>query len=99
MSLILYLLLAALSGLLIGALARLVLPGRDPMTVVQTILVGVGGTMLAALVSYHVFDNNRGPGFLLSLVFAVLIVFVVRKVRERRSDETTGTVGTGEHRL
>ena len=87
MSLILYLILAALSGLVIGALARLVLPGRDPMTIPQTILVGVGGTLLAALVAYYVLDSNRGPGFLLSLLFAVLIVFAVRKIRERRAGE------------
>ena len=90
MSLILYLLLAALSGLIIGALARLALPGRDPMTIPQTILVGIGGTVLAALVAYYVLDNDRGPGFLLSLVFAVLIVYIVRKVRERRETEAPG---------
>ena len=93
MSLILYLILAALSGLVIGALARLVLPGRDPMTIPQTILVGVGGTLLAAAVAYYVLDNDRGPGFLLSLLFAVLIVYAVRKIRERRSTELTGTGG------
>jgi uncharacterized membrane protein YeaQ/YmgE (transglycosylase-associated protein family) len=94
MSLILYLLLAALSGLIIGALARLALPGKDPMTVPQTIAVGIGGTLLAALVSYYVFDNHRGPGFLLSLLFAVAIVFAVRKLRERDAAEA-GAVGTG----
>jgi uncharacterized membrane protein YeaQ/YmgE (transglycosylase-associated protein family) len=89
-SLILYLILAALSGLVIGALARLILPGRDPMTIPQTILVGIGGTVLAALVAYYVLDNNRGPGFLLSLLFAVLIVYIVRKVRERREPALRG---------
>jgi uncharacterized membrane protein YeaQ/YmgE (transglycosylase-associated protein family) len=89
-SLILYLLLAALSGLVIGALARLILPGRDPMTIPQTILVGIGGTVLAAVVAYYVLDNHRGPGFLLSLVFAVLIVYIVRKVRERNEPAGPG---------
>jgi uncharacterized membrane protein YeaQ/YmgE (transglycosylase-associated protein family) len=91
MSLILYLILAALSGLVIGALARLILPGRDPMTIPQTILVGIGGTVLAALVAYYLLDNDRGPGFLLSLLFAVVIVYAVRKIRERRAGEITGT--------
>ena len=98
MSLILYLLLAALSGLVIGALARLALPGKDPMTIPQTILVGVAGTTLAALVSYYVLDNDRGPGFLLSLLFAVAIVFAVRKLRERRTAEAGGG-GTGGRAL
>ena len=99
MSLILYLLLAALSGLAIGALARLLLPGRDPMTILETILVGIGGTMIAALVSYYVFDNDRGPGFLLALIFAIAIVYIVRKVRERRAGETMGGVGGRERQL
>ena len=96
MSLILYLLLAALSGLVIGALARFVLPGKDPMTILQTILVGVAGTLLAGLITYYVFDEDRGPGFLLSLLFAVLIVYAVRKWRERRAQETGAGVGTHE---
>jgi uncharacterized membrane protein YeaQ/YmgE (transglycosylase-associated protein family) len=87
MDLIVYLLLAALSGLVIGALARLVIPGRDPMTILQTILVGIAGTLAAGLVTYYVFDEDRGPGFLLSLVFAALIVFLVRKWRERQVQE------------
>jgi uncharacterized membrane protein YeaQ/YmgE (transglycosylase-associated protein family) len=86
-SLILYLLLAALSGLVIGALARLLVPGPDPMTILETILVGISGTMIAAVVAYYVLDNDRGPGFLLSVLFAVVIVLIVRKVRQRRVQE------------
>ena len=92
---ILYLILAALSGLIIGALARFALPGRDPMTVPQTIMVGIGGTLLAAVVSYYVLDNHRGPGFLLSLLFAVLIVYAVRKVRERNATDVRTSAGPG----
>jgi uncharacterized membrane protein YeaQ/YmgE (transglycosylase-associated protein family) len=80
MSLIAYILVSALVGLFVGALARLILPGRDPMTIVQTILVGMGGSLLASLVAYALGDRN-GAGFLLSLVFAVLIVWLVRKAR------------------
>ena len=92
---ILYLILAAISGLFIGALARLILPGRDPMTIPQTILVGIGGTVLAALFAYYVLKHHRGPGFLLSLLFAVLIVYAVRKYRERNQPASPGF---GSHR-
>lgn len=98
-SLILYLLLAALSGLVIGALARLLLPGPDPMTILETILVGIAGTMVAALVAYYVLDNDRGPGFLLSLLFAVLIVYIIRKVRGPRAGGTMPGVGGREGHL
>jgi uncharacterized membrane protein YeaQ/YmgE (transglycosylase-associated protein family) len=73
----------ALTGLLVGALARLALPGRDPMSVFQTMLVGVAGSLIAGLISYYAFDSERGAGILLSVLCALAIVFAVRKVRER----------------
>jgi uncharacterized membrane protein YeaQ/YmgE (transglycosylase-associated protein family) len=73
----------ALTGLLVGALARLALPGRDPMSIFQTMLVGVAGSLIAGLISYYAFDSERGAGILLSVLCALAIVFAVRKVRER----------------
>jgi uncharacterized membrane protein YeaQ/YmgE (transglycosylase-associated protein family) len=79
MSFLGYLLALALSGLIVGALARLVLPGRDPMSVWQTIAVGVGGSLLAGIVAALLFD--RTAGFLLSLAFAAGIVYLIRRSR------------------
>jgi uncharacterized membrane protein YeaQ/YmgE (transglycosylase-associated protein family) len=73
----------ALSGLIVGGLARLALPGRDPMSIFQTMLVGVAGSLIAGLISYYVFDSDRGAGILLSVLCALVIVFAVRKIRER----------------
>jgi uncharacterized membrane protein YeaQ/YmgE (transglycosylase-associated protein family) len=78
-----YLILLALSGLAIGALARLLLPGRDPMSLLETMLVGIGGSLIAGLIAYYVFDRKTGPGLLLSVLCAVGIVYAVRKYRER----------------
>ena len=50
MGLITYIILLAITGLIVGALARLALPGKDPLTLFQTALVGVGGSILAAIV-------------------------------------------------
>lgn len=72
------------SGLLIGALARLLLPGRDPMSIFETSLVGVAGTLIAGLITYYAFDRQVGPGILLSVLCAIGIVFGVRKLRERQ---------------
>ena len=47
MSLIVYLLLLPIIGLIVGALGRLALPGPDPMTVGQTILIGIAGSFIA----------------------------------------------------
>jgi uncharacterized membrane protein YeaQ/YmgE (transglycosylase-associated protein family) len=51
MNLIVYLIVLAISGLIVGALARLALPGRDPMSLLQTMLIGIAGSFAAGLVS------------------------------------------------
>lgn len=78
-----YLILLAIGGLLIGALARLLLPGRDPMSLLETMLVGIAGSLIAGLIAYLAFDRRHGAGLLLSLVCTVILVYVVRKFRER----------------
>ena len=83
MVVILFILGLIVMGLIIGALARLLLPGRDPMSLFETMLVGIGGSLVAGLISYYVFDNNEGAGFFFSLICAVAIVYAVRKMRER----------------
>jgi len=79
-----YILGLALTGILVGALARLAVPGPDPMSIFETMLVGVAGTLVAGLITYYLFDRNAGPGLLLSILCAIGIVFAVRKLRERQ---------------
>ena len=81
MSLIAYLLLLVVSGLIVGALARLALPGRDPMGIGATILVGVAGSLAAGMFAMAVFDGRRGGGLLLSVLFATGIVYAIRRMR------------------
>ncbi len=80
MNLIVYLLVLVLTGLVVGALARLALPGRDPMTIGQTILVGIAGALVAGLIARLAFDAD-GAGILLSVLCATAIVYVVRRSR------------------
>ena len=79
MSLIVYIILMLLWGLVVGAFARLALPGKDPLSLFQTALVGVGGSILAIVVSLALF--NQIAGFLLCLVFAALIMYFIRRSR------------------
>ena len=78
-----FILLAALSGLVVGAIARLIVPGPDPMSIFQTILVGMAGSIIAGLISYYLFDREGVPGILLSVIPAAILVFAIRKARER----------------
>jgi uncharacterized membrane protein YeaQ/YmgE (transglycosylase-associated protein family) len=80
MGLLLYLILLALSGLIVGALARLALPGPDPMSIWQTILVGIAGSFGAGLLAWLVFGRN-GASIVLSVLLATGIVYLIRRSR------------------
>jgi uncharacterized membrane protein YeaQ/YmgE (transglycosylase-associated protein family) len=79
-SVITYLLLLAVGGLFVGALARLALPGKDPMTLFQTMMVGIAGSFAAGLVYWLLF-RRQGGGIILSVAFATLIVYLIRRSR------------------
>jgi uncharacterized membrane protein YeaQ/YmgE (transglycosylase-associated protein family) len=80
MGLLLYLILLAVLGLFTGALARLALPGRDPMTVFQTITLGLAGSFLAGLVVWAIWGRGV-PGLVLSVVCSSLILYFIRRSR------------------
>lgn len=82
MSLIAFLILLAVVGLFVGALARLLLPGPDPMGIGMTIVVGLVGSYAAGLFSWYVL-HRHGFGLLLSVLFAMAILFVMRRGRSR----------------
>src|SRR3954447_21119903 len=63
-----YIISLALIGLIVGALARLALPGRDPMSIFQTMLVSIAGSLAAGLVYAALFHRNGG-GFIASVLF------------------------------
>lgn len=86
-----YIVLLALSGLAVGALARLLLIGPDPMSILETMLAGIGGSLIAGLVAYYVFDRNTGPGLILSVICAMGIVYAVRKYRQRTAPPRAAT--------
>ena len=73
-----YLIGVAVSGLIIGALGRLAIPGRQPMGCVMTILVGIGGSLLGGLVGEALF--NRPGGFILAVLCSAGIVYVISRV-------------------
>jgi uncharacterized membrane protein YeaQ/YmgE (transglycosylase-associated protein family) len=81
MGLITYLIIIAIEGLVIGGLARLALPGPDPMGLGKTMLIGIAGAFLGGLVTYAIFGNAVGGGFFVSFLFAVGIVYLIRRSR------------------
>jgi len=81
MGLFAYLILLAVSGLFVGALARLALPGKDPMSILQTILIGIVGSLVAGLVVYAVTGGRSTGGIVLSVLAATGLVYLVRRRR------------------
>jgi uncharacterized membrane protein YeaQ/YmgE (transglycosylase-associated protein family) len=80
MGLLLYILVLAVLGLLVGALARLLLPGPDPMSIPATIGLGLAGNFLAGLI-YLVLWGHGAPGLIVSVFVSMLILWVIRRSR------------------
>jgi uncharacterized membrane protein YeaQ/YmgE (transglycosylase-associated protein family) len=77
-----YIISIALWGLVIGAFARLALPGRDPMSLLQTMLVGIAGSLIGGILLYAITGGRYyGAGWLVSLVCATGIVYFIRRSR------------------
>src|SRR5262249_2831737 len=69
-------------GLIVGALAKLVMPGRDPGGVIVTILLGIGGSLVAGLIGRAVgwYREGEPAGFIASVVGAVVILAIYRAI-------------------
>jgi uncharacterized membrane protein YeaQ/YmgE (transglycosylase-associated protein family) len=79
---LIYLITLALWGLIIGAFARLALPGKDPLTLPQTMLVGLAGSFLGGVIVYVITGGRYyGAGWFVSLVCATGIMYVIRRRR------------------
>ena len=72
-----------LSGLVVGALGRLVIPGSNPMGILETIGVGIGGALLGGLVGSILFDN--AGGLIFAVIAAAIIVWWIDRGRSRRT--------------
>jgi uncharacterized membrane protein YeaQ/YmgE (transglycosylase-associated protein family) len=80
MGLLTYLILLVVSGLVVGALARLALPGPDPMSIGMTILIGIAGSFIGGLIMALLFRRS-GAGIVVSVLCATAIVYFIRRSR------------------
>ena len=78
MGLITFIIIAFVIGLLVGALARLLLPGPDPLGLGTTALIGIAGSLIAAIFSWYVL-HRHGAGLVLSVLFSMLLVWLYRR--------------------
>jgi uncharacterized membrane protein YeaQ/YmgE (transglycosylase-associated protein family) len=75
-----------LFGLIVGALAKLVMPGRDPGGIIVTMLLGIAGAVLGGFVGRAMgfYGQNESAGFLMSFIGAVILLAIYRVVIGRR---------------
>lgn len=74
-------------GLIVGAIAKLLMPGRDPGGIIVTMLLGIAGALLGGFVGRSLgwYGPEDAAGFLMSLVGAVLLLFIYRMMIGRRA--------------
>jgi uncharacterized membrane protein YeaQ/YmgE (transglycosylase-associated protein family) len=72
-------------GLIVGAVAKLIMPGKDPGGFIITMLLGVVGAVLGAWIgrAMHMYGPNDPAGFMMSLVGAIVLLAVYRMVTGR----------------
>lgn len=73
----------ALTGLIIGALGRLVLPGRHDISLLATVLIGIGASLLGGVLA-NVFDVGWFIQFLVAVVLAAVGVTLFASEQRRR---------------
>ncbi|MFP5263781.1 MAG: GlsB/YeaQ/YmgE family stress response membrane protein [Blastocatellia bacterium] len=76
-------------GLIAGALARLIMPGRDPMGIMMTIVLGIVGSFVGGFLYRLIFNPRDDGGYfqpgglLLSVLGAILVLFIWRMLSRR----------------
>ena len=73
-------------GLVAGAIAKLLMPGKDPGGCIITILLGIAGALLAGFIGKAIgwYSEGEAAGFLAAIVGAFIILFIYRLVMRRR---------------
>lgn len=75
-------------GIVAGYLARLLVPGRDPMSFLQTVLLGIVGSFIGGFLGYVLFDEDfddgafQAAGFFGSIIGAVIALLIYRAVTQ-----------------
>jgi uncharacterized membrane protein YeaQ/YmgE (transglycosylase-associated protein family) len=75
-----------LIGLIVGALAKLIMPGKDPGGAIVTILLGIAGSFIANYIGRAAgwYAPDESAGFVASIIGAVIVLAVYRMIVGRR---------------
>jgi uncharacterized membrane protein YeaQ/YmgE (transglycosylase-associated protein family) len=78
---------AIIIGLIVGALAKFIMPGKDPGGIIVTILLGIAGSLIATFLGRTLgwYAEGQSAGFIMSLLGAILLLWIYRMVVARRA--------------
>ena len=74
-----------LIGLVVGALAKLIMPGKDPGGIIITILIGIAGSLVGTWLGRAVglYQEGQSAGFIMSLIGAIILLGIYHLIRKR----------------
>ena len=77
----------AIFGLIVGALAKLVMPGRDPGGILVTMLLGVAGAVVGGFVgrTLGMYGAGESAGFIMSALGAILLLSAYRLITRKHA--------------
>lgn len=80
-----HLLWTLIIGLIIGAVAKLLMPGRDPGGFIITMLLGIAGSFLGTFIgrALGMYGENQSAGFIMSVVGAIILLAIYHMFRRR----------------
>lgn len=73
-----------LIGLVVGLVARFIVPGRDPIGLLGTLLLGVVGAVIGGWLAGEVFAETQGVDWIASILVAAVLLLLVRAGSRRR---------------
>lgn len=73
-------------GLIVGAIAKLLMPGKDPGGFIVTILIGIAGAFVAKFLGHAVgmYSEGEAAGFIASILGAMLLLWLYRVFKTKR---------------
>jgi uncharacterized membrane protein YeaQ/YmgE (transglycosylase-associated protein family) len=71
-------------GLVVGAVAKFVMPGKDPGGIWITMIIGIAGSIIATYIGQAIgwYRAGQGAGFIMSVVGAIVLLFIYRLIKD-----------------
>ncbi len=76
-----------LVGLVVGAVAKLLMPGKDPGGIIITMLLGVAGALIAGFLGQSLgwYESGEAPGIIASIIGALVVLVGYRAIIGKRA--------------